>query len=440
MAKAHRPISTIQTKTFANYCRVLLPERSIAIVIVKLFLGIAYPKTFISSTVAVSEARHWMTSARRWASYQKMRTRLRHVVAATARVLGARRMSAPILIETFAVERANHSVPCEMTPINVAPRHVFLQPRAIPTGVAIRIRNYGRNLSRPAILDVVALMSSWKFQRVHRPISIDGKRTAPNRQKNSILLLHTQVGFWKSKGDVAPTGYRLPSSLKSRMRTGLSERRNESPQPIVAQQRNIRPDSEAEQQIAERHSLNVKSTLLQRGAQQDIGTAPPLLDARRIPTATMRPHTQCQIPVSSDSKRGQLVPTGKFHERHRNASEVENERELPGAGTNKCASLTFLRSGVQILCDVANRSVFGCRRLFHQKAREHCSCGFVKPLFEKSINFFLEIGRMIQPGKFKRLECWDCGLLKILPRWADTSGHLRVSLGRYGSKMCIPQS
>ena len=102
--------------------------------------------------------------------------------------------------------------------------------------------------------------------------------------------------------------------------------------------------------------------------------------------------------------------------------ENEKERDLTGAGTYESPRQTFLRSGVKLFGCVANGSLLGRRRLFHQEAREHRGRSFVEPLLEKSVNFLFQIGRMIQSGKFKRLQCWDGGLLKVLPWRADTSG------------------
>jgi hypothetical protein len=97
-------------------------------------------------------------------------------------------------------------------------------------------------------------------------------------------------------------------------------------------------------------------------------------------------------------------------------------RELPAAGARKRAGLTFVRSCLQMFGHVANGSLRRRQRLFHQKSGEHRGGSFVEPLFEKSVDFFFQIRSMVQSGKFKGLKGRDGGLLKILPRGADTSG------------------
>lgn len=108
-------------------------------------------------------------------------------------------------------------------------------------------------------------------------------------------------------------------------------------------------------------------------------------------------------------------------DRHIYEGEIEKERELTGAGTNERPRQTFLGRGVKLFGCVASGSLLGRRWLLHQKAREHRGSGFVEPLLEKSVNFLFQIRRMVQSGKFKRLQCWDGGLLKVLPWRADTS-------------------
>jgi hypothetical protein len=101
---------------------------------------------------------------------------------------------------------------------------------------------------------------------------------------------------------------------------------------------------------------------------------------------------------------------------------MENLCGLSGSSARQGASVTFRRSCVQMFGDVAHGSLLRRHGLLHQKTGEHCSGRFIEPLFEQSVDFFFQIGRMIQSRKLKRLERRDSGLLKILPRRADTSG------------------
>jgi hypothetical protein len=159
----------------------------------------------------------------------------------------------------------------------------------------------------------------------------------------------------------------------------------------------------------------------------------------QIPVTQQKSHWQKQISVSSGYERAQFVFGGADLERYRNVGEVKVLSELPGSSTRQGAGVTFVRSCVQMFGYVTNWSLFGRQRLFHQKTREHGSGSFVQPLFEKSVDFLFQVGRVIQSGKFKGLERGNCCLLQVLPRRANTSGtHLRVSLNRYGSDICIP--
>jgi hypothetical protein len=136
----------------------------------------------------------------------------------------------------------------------------------------------------------------------------------------------------------------------------------------------------------------------------------------RMLSTERRTQTQNEICLSGRRKRRsrlnpEILDGWDFDKR-----EAAVEQELPGTRAHQRTRLAFPRGGVQMFCDVANGTLFRSQRLLHQKTREHRGRGFVEPLFEKSIDLFFQIGRVIQTGKFKGLKCWDGGLLKIFPR------------------------
>ena len=71
-----------------------------------------------------------------------------------------------------------------------------------------------------------------------------------------------------------------------------------------------------------------------------------------------------------------------------NAS-VGNETQLFGTSTYQRAGLTFVRGGVQVLGRATKGGLLRSDWLLHQETSEHRGSGFVEPLFEESINFFL---------------------------------------------------
>ena len=142
----------------------------------------------------------------------------------------------------------------------------------------------------------------------------------------------------------------------------------------------------------------------------------PTLERRLSASRTVRP----QLYVGTVRRRTASIKVENG--RSTNAREIEKEQELTGASTDERPRQNLLRRGDNLFGYGANGSAVAPGRLFHQEAREHGSSGFVEPLLEEHINFLLQIGRMVQPGKFKRLQCWDGSLQKVLPWRANTLG------------------
>lgn len=369
-----------------------------------------------------------MAPAQRRTSCQKTRPRPRRLVASTAPVQGTRNLFALISMKTFATIHTNGAPPRESAPINTAIRHEFLRMRSIASGVAAQIRIFGNTISRAAILVALGMTSRWKFSRICRLIFVNAETSSCICRKRVILPVRKQALSWQLQGFVALADRRSRSSQEKQTEAERRVRLNEIQRLTTPSRPNIRADSDIEPQSARLWSPGVQSTLVRRGGRQISGDAPTRLDGR-VRMQPTRSRAFRRLSVACDPDLGRFVPAGNLNKFRRHVREGQIARELSGASTNECAGLTFLRRGMQMFCDVANWSVFGRQRLFHQKTRKHRGGSFVEPLFEKSINFLFKIGCMIQSGKFKGLECRDGGLLKILPRWADTSGHFGGLLG-----------
>jgi hypothetical protein len=424
MAKVHRSISAIATIVFVSRRAIFRPAQRLVIVIARALLRITFQNHFAWRAAAPTSVRQWVISARRWASHQGMLTRLRYAVAAADRVLTARVASVRILGEKIATKRVNDASLSETVTIGSATRRRLVPPQLISTAGAARKATFDLNVSRASIPNGEVLIDRWQFQSARTSMSFGGEAKATIRQTGRILPLNTQDLFRESEAVAALAGRREASLHKKSMCPGIGEHTKVFHKLTITPQTTIGAGDDTAPKSAQRESPRSRTNPPQSARRSRNGVAPAasrLLGSRK-PFKAKWSHARCQIPITSDPKRDHFARTGNFNERYRDVCELTTERELPGASTNECAGLTFLRCGMQMFRDVTNWILLRRQRLFHQKAREHRGCSFVKPLFEKSINFLFEIGSMIQPGKFKGLKCWDGGLLKILPRWADTSG------------------
>ena len=421
VAKLHCPISAIWANGFINRCTTARTEQFFLSVIGKSFLKTVYRKRFVFSSAGLRDARHRMTLTCRWASCQTISPGRRHAIIGSTQVQRARTTSTRIPVGKIATKHPNVVSSTGTAPHNAAKWHEFVWPRSVGTIVASRQTIFGLHATLGTMPDMVSRADRGRAQQVHQIASVDGDANSSPCRMGGILPLRTHSAFWKLRGSVASPRRRDASWLEKRKHVGLQKRLNDILIMTNRPRRRIQTDSSTEYQNAKGRTSSWQSNPPSRDGMQVNGTAPSsLVDLAR--TNAMRPYSQCKFRVTNGAVRIQFVPTGNSIVCRRSVREGKIERDLPGASANECAGLTFLRRCMQMFRDMANRSVLRRQWLFHQETRKHRGGSFVEPLFEKGINFLFEIGRVVQAGQFKRLKCRNGGLLKILPRRADTSG------------------
>ncbi len=298
-----------------------------------------------------------------------------------------------------------------------APKKLFTHAPSLSVNAAQTARSTVDVLMREFyFLNDKATVDRFQIRRCRRSIS-DGKTDRANRETYGILLASTQSAFWRVDASLVPAVIRLIHQPVKILTASTSRNDRECCDPFVMTRR--KPDGQIdswEKGIA-RQRWNAAVNMRQPEGRLDGALSPNARDpfrCIRISANAKRPCPQKQNLVAGRREQTQSFRNRAYLERYRGVREVETVRELPGASTRQRTGLSFVRSCVQMSCDVANGGLLGRQRLFHQKSREHCGGGFIEPLFEESIDFFFQIGRVIQSGKFKGLKGRDCGLLKIL--------------------------